>query len=159
MIKRLWFSGAQLVLMLTLSVVIGCKSASVTEISAKTAFGPEFRNYGNNTHDIRWTAIHGFEFKLSNKWTVNASFQRRDVDEGSGDNENAILVEVGYPLWNAPKKAEKAAHEMQIEELEKELRELGSELVAAEGLSFKRTDEAIAESNGKNGLTFAKKGE
>jgi len=57
------------------------------------------------------------------------------------------------------KKAEKAAHEMQIEELEKELRELGSELVAAEGLSFKRTDEAIAESNGKNGLTFAKKGE
>ncbi len=112
--------------------VAGCKSNwSVAEIGGKTSFGPEFRSFGNNTNDIRYTAIQSVEFKLANKWTLNLLYQRRDVDEGSGDNENAILVEVGYPLWNAPKKAEKSAEEFEIEGLERQLRMLDSELTVA----------------------------
>jgi hypothetical protein len=110
-------------------MVVGC-SASLKEITGKTAFGPEFRNFGDNTHDVRYTAIQGIDLKWSNNWTTGVSYQRRDVDEGSGDNENLVLFEVGYPLWNAPKKPEKTADLLQIEKLEEELRLLGSEVAA-----------------------------
>jgi len=110
---------------------IGCKGVSVTEVSGRTAFGPEYRNFGaNNTSDIRYTAIQSLDFKWSNTWTTSVYYQRRDVDDGSGDNENAVLFEVGYPLGQKPKKPEKTA--LQIEELEKELRELDSILTEAE---------------------------
>ena len=114
--------------------VAGCANNgkwSVTEIGGKTSFGPEWRNFGNNTHDIRYTAIQGLDFKLANKWNLGVSYQRRDVDEGSGDNENLVLFEVGYPIWNAPKKAEKSAVELEIEGLERELRLLNTEVAVA----------------------------
>ena len=116
-----------------LVVCTGClsKSVTLTEVTGKTSFGPEFRNFGNNTQDVRYTAIQALEFKLSNKWTVGMSYQRRDLDDGAGDNENLVLFEVGYPLWNAPK-PEKTAAELQIEQLENQLRELGGELALAE---------------------------
>lgn len=122
--------GLIVAMILFILPAVGCESGSITEINGKTSFGPEFRNFGNNTQDIRYTAIQGLEFKLANKWTVGMSYQRRDVDEGSGDNENALLFEIGYPLWNAPK-PEKTAEDFQIEELERELRELDYELAAA----------------------------
>ena len=134
-------SGPMGILLLgaVLASVGGCNSKNgwcVTEIGGKTSFGPEFRNFGDNTHDVRYTAIQSVEFKMANKWSLNLLYQRRDVDEGSGDNENAILVEVGYPLWNAPKKADKSAEELEIEGLERQLRMLDSELTAAgHGLS------------------------
>ena len=113
------------------SLAAGCESLGVTEIRGKTAFGPEFRNFGNNTSDVRYTEIHGFEAKLTNNWTAGVLYQRRDVDDGSGDNENLVLFEIGYPIWNNPKDGGKSAEEMQIEQLEKELRKLDSELAAA----------------------------
>lgn len=105
----------------------GCKSASLAEITGKSSFGPDFRNLGDNTHDIKYTAIQSLEFKLANKWTLGVTYQRKDMDEGAGDNENLVLFEVGYPLWNAPK-PEKTAEDVQIETLEKQLRGLNSEL-------------------------------
>jgi len=112
---------------------IGCKSLSITEVRGKTAFGPEFRNNGNNTHDIRYYVRQGVDLKLSNDWTTGVSYQRRDVDEGSGDNENLVLFEVGYPIWKVSKKAEKTAQQFQLRKLEDELRELDALLAAAEG--------------------------
>jgi len=130
MLKRLW--PLTMFLLSLLLPGIGCKSASVTEVRGKTAFGPEFRNFGTNTSDIRYTAIQGVDLKWSNDWTTGVLYQRRDVDEGSGDNENLVLFEVGYPIWNAPKKPEKTVQQIQIRELENELRVLGSELAVAE---------------------------
>jgi hypothetical protein len=129
MFKRL--CSLTLCLSPVLMPVVGCK-ASLKEITGKTSFGPEFRNFGNNTHDVRYTAIQGIDLKWSNNWTTGVSYQRRDVDEGSGDNENLVLFEVGYPIWNAPKKPEKTAEQTQIEDLENELRQLDSELAAAQ---------------------------
>ena len=132
---------------LSLIAGAGCRGIRLTEISGKTAFGPEFRNFGNNTHDVRYTAVQGLEFKLSNKWNLGVSYQRRDVDEGSGDNENLVLFEVGYPIWNAPKKPEKTVEDRQIEELEQQLRHLGSELAAADQGSTGDASGALARSD------------
>lgn len=121
----------RLAMLLLLTGVAGCQNVKLTEITGKTAFGPEFRNFGNNTSDIRYNVIQGVQFKLSNKWDLGVTYQRRDLDDGAGDNENLVLFEVGYPIWNAPKKPQKSAEDLQIEELEQQLRTLGSELAAA----------------------------
>lgn len=122
------------VLLLPISVLsgIGCKSVSVTEVRGKTQFGPEFRNFGTNTHDIRYYLRQGFEAKLSNNWTAGVMYQRCDLHGGAGDNENLVLFEIGYPLGKPKKKPEKTAEEMRLEQLEKELHELNSELARAE---------------------------
>ena len=100
----------------------GCK-AKPTELRGKTSFGPEFRNRGNNTSEIRYDARQAFEVKWDNGWTTAVQYRRRDVDEGSGDNENRVLVEVGYPLWKAPKKEDKAA-DQRIQELQQQVEEM-----------------------------------
>lgn len=100
----------------------GCKSASVTEVRGKTAFGPEFRHRGDSTNEVRYDARQGLELKWDNGWTTGLTYRRRDVDAGSGDNENLFLFEVGYPIWKAPKK-ENAA-DKKVAQLEQELQEL-----------------------------------
>ena len=99
----------------------GCK-ANPTELRGKTAFGPEFRNRGNNTSEVRYTEQQGFEVKWDNGWTTGTQYRRRDVDDGSGDNENRVMFEVGYPIWKAPKKPDKTAE--RIESLEREIQEM-----------------------------------
>ena len=116
---------ASLTAVLTLA---GCK-ANPTELRGKTAFGPEFRNRGNNTSEVRYTTQQGFEMKWDNGWTTATSFRRRDVDDGSGDNENRWLVEVGYPLWKAPKKEEKTTTK-RIDDLQEEVEEMRAKVAA-----------------------------
>jgi hypothetical protein len=113
--------------LLGLGITVGCKSVNVTEVRGRTAFGPEFRNFGTNTHDIRYYVRQGVELKLSNDWTAGVMYQRRDLDDGAGDNENLVLFEVSYPLGKK-KQPTKTAQEMQIEQLEKELHDLDVEL-------------------------------
>ena len=107
----------------------GCKSASVTEVRGKTSLGPEFRNRGNNTSEIRYDLRQAAELRWDNGWTTGMTYRRRDIDGGSGDNENLFLFELGYPIWKAPKKPDKTA--MQIEELQKQIGELQSRLAGA----------------------------
>lgn len=106
----------------------GCK-AKPTELRGKTSFGPEFRNRGNNTSEVRYTAQQGFEMKWDNGWTTGVQYRRRDVDEGSGDNENRVLVEVGYPIWKAPKKEDKAT-DRRIQKLQEEVEEMRDRVAA-----------------------------
>ncbi|MBI4717124.1 MAG: hypothetical protein HY763_04910 [Planctomycetes bacterium] len=103
-------------------IATGCKAAHLTEVRGKTSFGPEFRNRGNNTSEIRYDARQALEFRLDNGWTTGLTYRRRDIDGGSGDNENLFLFEVGYPIWRAPKKEDAAAR--RITQMEKELQEL-----------------------------------
>ncbi len=89
---------------LVLAVMLPGCSWQLQEIRSKTKFGPEIRNIGNGTNDIRWTSIdQGYEFKWDNGWTTGLSYRRRDVDKGGGGNLNRILVEFSFPLWKAPK--------------------------------------------------------
>jgi hypothetical protein len=104
----------------------GCKSASIAEIRGKNQFGPEFQNQGNNTHQIRYYAGQQVELKWENGWTTAATYRYRPVDEGNGNQEHLVLFEVGYPLWKAPKKPDKTT--MQIEELQKQVGEMQSQL-------------------------------
>ncbi len=100
----------------------GCK-ANPTELRGKTSFGPEFQNRGNNTSQIRYDARQAFEMKWDNGWTTGLSFRRRDIDDGSGDNENRVMAEIGYPLWKAPKKEDKAT-DRRIQELQEQVEEM-----------------------------------
>lgn len=105
----------------------GCKS-TVTEVRGKTSFGPEFRNRGNNTHETRYDVRQNIDLKWDNGWSTGVTYRRRDVDEGSGDSENLVLFDVGYPIWKAPKKPDKTA--ARIEELEQQVQEIRTRLAA-----------------------------
>lgn len=109
----------------------GCK-AKPTELRGKTAFGPEFRNRGNNTSEVRYTTQQGFDVKWDNGWTTAVQYRRRDVDDGSGDNENRVLFEVGYPLWKAPKKEDKAT-DRRIQQLQEDVEEIRARVAAMNG--------------------------
>ncbi len=99
----------------------GCK-ASVQEIRGKTSFGPEFRNRGNNTSEIRYDARQAIEVKWDNGWTTGVVQRYREIDNGAGDQEFLTLFEVGYPIWKPAKKPEKAEKSAQrMEDLEGEL--------------------------------------
>jgi hypothetical protein len=91
--------------------------------------GPEFRNRGNNTSEIRYDLRQAAELRWDNGWTTGITQRYREVDGGSGDQEFLTLFEVGYPLWKAPKKPDKTA--MQIEELQRQIGELQSQLAGA----------------------------
>lgn len=132
MLRRLMLLCFRVVLVAALFGLSGCKNLCLTEINGKTSAGPQIHNFGSNTHATKYYAIQNLEFKFSNKWTFGVMYQRADIDDGAGDNENLLLFELGYPLWNAPKKPVKTAEELQIEGLERELRLLNVELAAAE---------------------------
>ena len=98
----------------------GC---ALQEVRGKTAFGPEFLHSGtNSTNEVRYDARQGLELRWNNGVTTGVTYRRRDVDEGSGNNDNLVLFEFGYPIWKASKSEDKLPE--RVEELEKRLREL-----------------------------------
>lgn len=130
--------------------VPGCKSAGVNEVRGKTFFGPEFQHSGTKSTDqIRYTEVQGVELRWDNGWTTGVTYRRRDIDGGTGDNENLVSFELGYPIWKAPKKPDKTA--MQIEELQKRVGELQSQLARtnSQEASLLRLVEATSTDNGK----------
>ena len=109
---RLWAASGVVLLL-----VSGC---TLQEIRSKTKFGPEFRHSGSsNTNSDRWAAEQGIEFKWDNGVNTGLSYRRRDVDDGNGDNENLVMVEVSLPLWKAESKQSPLIR--RIELLEKRL--------------------------------------
>ncbi len=110
-----------------MAILGGCKS-TVTEVRGKTSFGPEFRNRGNNTHETRYDVRQNIDLKWDNGWSTGVTYRRRDVDEGSGDSENLLLFDVGYPIWKAPKKSDKTA--ARIGELEQQVQDIRARLAA-----------------------------
>ncbi len=128
----------------------GCKSSSVTEVRGKTSFGPEFRNRGNNTSEIRYDARQAVELRWDNGWTSGVTYRRRDIDGGSGDNENLVLFEVGYPIWKAPKKPDKTV--LQIEELQRQIGELQSRIAGVDSQSGHSTHMAKTDESGDRHL-------
>jgi len=107
----------------------GCASTTLQEVRGKTAGGPEYRNKGDSSSEVRYNVVQGVELKWSNGVTTGASYRRRDTDQGSGDNDNLVLFEVGYPLWKAAKKPEKSEKTSErLEDLQREVAELRGRL-------------------------------
>ncbi|MGB2988106.1 MAG: hypothetical protein WBE26_19740 [Phycisphaerae bacterium] len=87
---------------LSLMLLSGC---ALQEIRSKTSFGPEYQHFGStNTNSVRWTAVQGLDFKWDKGITTGVTYQRRDVDDGNGNNENRVLLEFSFPLWKAESK-------------------------------------------------------
>lgn len=97
--------------------VEGC---ALHEITSKSKAGPEWQHKGSGAVDhIRWSMEQGFDFKWDKSITTGISYRRRDVDDGTGDNDNGVWLSLSFPLWKAPSKEEKMAR--QIEVLERRL--------------------------------------
>ena len=95
----------------------GC---TLQEVRGKSKGGAEWRHSGSrNENDERYSFEQGFEFKWDNGWSTGISGRRRDVNDGTGDNDTGVWLDVSYPLWKAPKKA--SAEQRRIAELEKRL--------------------------------------
>ncbi len=92
---------------LILGFLPGC---TLVEIRSKSKVGPEFRHRGlDRTNSVRWYAQQGFEFvwqdERNNKITTGMTYRRRDVDNGSSDNDNAVWLDFSFPIWKAAKSA------------------------------------------------------
>lgn len=116
---------------LVLAVLLPGCSWHLQEIKSKTKFGPEIRNKGNRTTEIRWTSIEqGYEFKWDNGWTTGLSYRRRDIDNGGGGDDNRFLLEFSFPLWKASK-GDPQARRIRILEQRLALLELQSQAATA----------------------------
>ena len=100
----------------------GCQ-LELREVRGKTKFGPAFRHKGSNRTDrVRWTAQQGIQFKWKKGINTTVTYRRRDVDDGTGSNDNAVFFSISYPLWEA-KKASRS-DKKRIKRLEKRLKRL-----------------------------------
>ncbi len=105
---------------LLLLLVCGC---ALQEIRSKTRGGPEYRHSGAaDTNSDRWMIEQGVEFRWDNGVNTGVSYRRRDVDDGNGDNENLVMLELSFPLWKAKPKPSQLA--LRVERLEQKLAEL-----------------------------------
>ncbi|MCH7526031.1 MAG: hypothetical protein IID39_01210 [Planctomycetes bacterium] len=112
-----------IVLSLLVALAPGC---ALEEVRSKTKFGPEFRHKGSNrTNAVRWTAQQGFDFKWDKGISTGITYRRRDTDEGSGDNDNGVWIDISFPIWQAPEKADAMAR--RVERLERRLARLESQ--------------------------------
>src|SRR3990172_9561455 len=103
-----------------LALLSGC---ALEEVRSKNKFGSEWRHSGSrSTAEERYSVEPGFEFKWDKGISTGLSYRRRDIDNGSGDSDNGLFVDVSFPLWKKPKGQAKTAE--RIEALERRLAEL-----------------------------------
>lgn len=119
----------------------GCQGIKLDEIRGKSSAGPEFRDRGDHSDEVRWDARQGIDFRWSNGWTTGVGYRYRAVDDGNGDQEHLVFAEVGYPLWKAKKAPDKNAERIQA--LEEEVKKLRQQQSPAQEL-----DQAAGEAGG-----------
>ncbi len=107
-----------LVLVAVLIVLLpGC---ALNEIRSKNKFGPEYRHRGiAGTDETRWTSQTGIELKWDRGISTGVTYRRRDVDDGSGSNDNGVWLDFSFPVWTAEKKV--APLERRVQALERRL--------------------------------------
>ena len=110
-------------------LVSGC---ALKEVRSKSKFGPEFRDRGDRTNEVRWTSIEqGFDFKWDRGWKTGITYRRRDTDEGGGGNDNGVWIDFSFPIWQAERAPDTTAK--RIEVLERRLAQLESDRASAGG--------------------------
>ena len=88
------------VLLLAITCLIpGC---TLRELRSKTTTGVEFRHSGSRRTDRqRYTVQQGLEFRWDNGISTAVSYRRRDDDDGPGDRDDGVFLEIGIPIWKA----------------------------------------------------------
>ncbi len=85
--------------------VVLSSGCSLQEVRSKIGAGVEFRHDGGSRSNAeRYAVQQGIELAWSNGVKTGATYRRRDVNEGDGDNDNGLWLECSFPLWKAPKK-------------------------------------------------------
>jgi hypothetical protein len=96
-----WLRRGALVLLLGLiAASAGCQ---LDAIRGKNRVGTEWRHGGTtNTNHERHTVQQGVVFSWENGVDTGLTYRRRDDNDGPGDNDNALFIDVSYPLWTRP---------------------------------------------------------
>jgi len=126
---------------LLLVMVPGC---ALEEVRYKNKFGAEWRNIQARTQDDeRYTFEPGLDFKWEKGVATGASFRHRSTNDGRGDDDNGVFIDISFPIWKKPKPEAKTAEH--IQELQERLARLEAELAAAQ-------THAAAGSDGEAGI-------
>lgn len=105
-----------------LMLVAGCQ-VKLKEIRSKSRFGSSFQHRSSDrTDSVRWTVQQGVQFRWSKGIRTGITYRRRDVDEGNGNRDNSIFVDVSFPIWKAKKKPSRL--KKRLKKLEKRVAEL-----------------------------------
>jgi hypothetical protein len=95
-------------------LLTGC---ALQEVRNKSKVGTEWRHRGSDsTNDERYSVEQGLEFRWDKGYTTGVTVRRRDVNEGSGDNDTGLWLDISFPIWKAPKKADAAEQIRALEE-------------------------------------------
>lgn len=95
----------------------GCQ---LNEVRSTHGFGAEWRHQGEGrTEHQRFSVEPGLEFVWDNGVETGLSYRRRDDNEGPGNHDDGLFVQLSFPLWKRPK--EKDTSELRIAELERRL--------------------------------------
>lgn len=107
----------------------GCE---LEEVRLKTKSGVEYRRTNSDKSEAeRYLVQETVQFKWDNGVDTSLQYRRRDVsDSTSGDHDDGIWFEVGFPIWKKPKPADHnvariEALESRIARLESMLKEAG----------------------------------
>ena len=113
-----------------LALLSGC---ALEEVRSKNKFGSEWRHSGSrSTAEERYSVEPGFEFKWDKGISTGVSYRRRDIDNGSGDSDNGLFVDVSFPIWKKPKGQAKSERVEELEQRVAELETLLSPRIAGE---------------------------
>jgi hypothetical protein len=136
-----WLRRGALVLLLGLiAASAGCQ---LDAIRGKNRVGTEWRHGGTtNTNHERHTVQQGVVFSWENGVDTGLTYRRRDDNDGPGDNDNALFIDVSYPLWTRPQPRNPQA--LKIAELERRLAELERRQAAEKHSTEPRRKEAVS---------------
>jgi hypothetical protein len=99
------------------------------EVRSRNKLGVEWRHQGKTSHEHeRYSVEQGLELKWSNAVSTGVSYRRRDDNDGPGDHDDGLFIDLSFPLWKRPKEPDDSR--ARIAELEKRIAELESRVGA-----------------------------
>jgi len=103
-------------------------SCSLEEIRLVSEGGVEYRrNNFDKSERERYTVQEKVDFKWEDGVNTAVTYRRRDVSDGpSGDHDDGVWFEIGFPIWKRPKPQDPTI--ARIEALERRIAQLESEL-------------------------------
>ncbi|MGE3180943.1 MAG: hypothetical protein AB7N71_04880 [Phycisphaerae bacterium] len=122
----------KLALVVPLAFVVALdEGCTLTEVRSKQEYSVEWRQKSSSrAHDERYSVKQGLQFKWSNGWDTGIAYRHRDVNDGGGEGENGLWLDVSFPLWKAPSDKSRPSNldmaairelEHRLEELEKQV--------------------------------------
>lgn len=121
-------------------LLVGSGGCGLKQVRSKTKFGASYRHKGSNrTDSTQWSVQQGLSFKWKHGLRTGISYRRRDIDDGNGNSDNAVYLDVSFPIWKKPKKPSKTAK--RLKKLEKRLARLEAELVTLRSGSVGTSDD------------------